>query len=124
MSFIERATMRATANSSGEVSQLSSGPLTGLLHAIHYIREATASAFSTAAGLTITGEESGIVFLSMSPFNSTVDTTFMPRAPIHLSTAGSTAAGVERLPLANERLQVTMSSAGNAKAGTFRFYVG
>lgn len=123
MSFVQRSSVTLLTDSSSGSTQFTD-TLNGLLHAIHYVRDSTGTALSTAMGLTITGEESGITFLSMSPFNSTVDVTFMPRGPIHLSTAGTTAAGADRLPLANERLKIVASSGGAAKSGVFRFFVG
>jgi hypothetical protein len=47
----------------------------------------------------------------------------MPRGSIHITTGGTTAAGVERLPLVNERLKIVASSGGANKSGTFRFFV-
>ena len=123
MTFVQRSTVTLqTDSSSGSTSY--SETLNGLFHAMHYVRDSTGTALSTAMGLTVTGEESGITFFSMSPFNSTVDATFMPRGPLHLSTAGTTAAGVDRLPLVHERLKLVASSGGANKSGTFRFFVG
>lgn len=122
MTFIARSTVTLqTDSSSGSTSY--SETLNGLFHALHYVRDSTGTALSTAMGLTITGEESGIQFFAMSPFNSTVDALFMPRGSIHITTGGTTAAGVAQLPLVNERLKLVASSGGANKSGTFRFFV-
>lgn len=120
VSFIQGSTLSVTANSSGEVSTYSNETLNGFLQAIQYTPGS--SAFSTAAGATFSGEISGIKYLVMSPFNSTVDTVYSPRTSIH-STAGSTVAGFERFPVVNERIKVDLSSAGAGKTGTFRFFL-
>lgn len=120
MSFVDLDTSTFTTDASSAAS-VTTKALTGLLHAIQYVRDSTATALSTAAGLTVTAERAGAV-LTIGTFNSTVDTLYFPRMNIH-STAGSTIAGFEMIPLVNERLTFTLSSGGAAKGGTFRTFV-
>lgn len=94
----------------------------GKLHAIQYVRDSTGTALSTNAGLTVTAQRTGTVVLAVGTFNSTVDTIFYPRQNIH-STAGSTIAGFDKIPLFNEGLTFALSSGGAAKGGRFRTFV-
>ena len=122
MTFVARSTVTLATDASSGSTQYSD-TLNGLLHAFSYVRDSTGTALSTTMGLTITGEDSGITFFALSPFNSTIDAVFMPRGPVHISTAGTTAAGVDRLPVCNERLKLVCSSGGASKSGTFKFFM-
>lgn len=121
MTFIRQAVVPIATDASSAGST-NTPTLNGLLEAIHYTRSATGTAMSTTMGVTITGETSGINFLTMQ-LTSTADVTFLPRAPIHNTTAGSTNAGSDRLPICDERLTIALSSGGASKSGTFRFFV-
>ena len=121
MGFIDSDTSTFTTTAGGAAA-VTTKRFTGLVNAIQWVRDSTATALSTAAGLTVTAERTGQAILTISPFNSTVDTFFFPRVNIQ-STAGSTVAGFDKLPLKDEGLIYTISSGGNAKAGTFRTFV-
>lgn len=122
MSFIQCSTLSITTDASSAGSTQTGETLNGLLHAVQYVRSSTATAMSTTLGVTVTGETSGLTFLA-AQISSTTTQWWMPRDSIHLSSAGSTAAGSDRLPICNERLTVAVSSGGALKTGTFRFYV-
>lgn len=123
MSFIQGSTNVVTTDASSAASTFTAETFTGYLHAIQYTPTSTATAMSTAMGCTISAEVSGMKLLSLSPFNSTVETLYQPRTNTH-SSAGSTVAGFGLFPLVNERIRIDLSSGGVAKVGTFRFYVG
>lgn len=120
MTYLESSTCSVTSDASSAASTFTAQAFNGFLHAIQYTPSSTA--FSTGMGATFTAENSGMKLLSLSPFNSTVDVLYAPRTSIH-STAGSTVAGFDRVPLVNERIKIELSSAGAAKTGTFRFFV-
>ena len=120
MSFIQGSTLSVTTDGASAASTYSNETFNGFLQAIQYTPGS--SAFSTAMGATFSGEISGMKYLSLSPFNSTVEVTYSPRTSIH-STAGSTVAGFDRFPVVNERIKVDLSSGGSGKTGTFRFYI-
>lgn len=117
MSFIDRDNSTFTTNSSGEAT-ITTKALTGLLHSITYIPDAS-SALSTAAIVTVAAAGLGVNVLTVNPFNSTVGIVYQPRTSIH-STAGSTVAGFAQFPLSNERLTFTITGGGATKLGTFR----
>jgi hypothetical protein len=119
MSFVQSEAVLVTTNSSGESTSFSTGTYNGLLQAIHYQRSSTASAMSTAASLTVTGEASGITYLQ-SALSSTIDQTFMPRGRTHYATSTAESGGENQLPVCMERFKFVVSSGGNAKTGTFR----
>lgn len=121
MGFIDADTSTFTTGSDSAAS-VTSKAFSGKLHAIQYVRDSTGTALSTNAGLTVTAARSGVVVLAISPFNSTVDTFYFPRFNIH-STAGSTIAGFDKLPLKDEGLTFALSSGGATKGGTFRTFV-
>lgn len=123
MSFLQLETMSITTDASSAASQTSTGTYTGFLHLIHYTRSSTATAMSTTMGITVTAEGSSMQLFAAQVPSTTVQ-QWMPRGPVHESTAGgTTAAGNDRLPLVNERFTVALSSGGAAKTGTFRFYI-
>lgn len=122
MTFLESSTAVVTSDASSAASTFTDRAFNGYLTAIQYTPSATATAYSTAVGATFSAENSGMKLLSLSPFNSTVDVLYSSRTSIH-STAGSTIAGFDRVPLVNERIRIDLSSAGVAKSGTFRFFV-
>lgn len=121
MTFIRQAVV-SIATDASSAGSTSTPTLNGLLEAIHYTRGSTAVAMSTTMGVTITGETSGITFLSMQMV-STADLTLLPRAPIHNTTAGTTNAGGDKLPICDERLLIALSSGGASKSGTLRFFL-
>lgn len=122
MSFVRSEAVAVTTNSSGESTTYSTGTYNGLLQAIHYQRSSTGTAMSTGMVLTVSGEVSGITFLSRT-VTDTSDLTFMPRGRTHYSTSGAESGGENQLPVCQERLKFVTSSGGSAKTGTFRIVV-
>lgn len=120
MTYVRESVVSLVTGSDSAASGYSES-LNGLLHSIHYQRPAS-SQLSTTAVLAVTGERSGLTYLSHA-LTSTVDLTFMPRGPIHNSSAGSTNAGGDRLPVSNERLLFSVTAGGATKSGTFRVTV-
>lgn len=121
MGFIDADTSTFTTGSDSAAS-FTTKPFSGKLHCIQYVPDSTGTALSTAAGLTVTAQRSGFPVLVVGTFNSTVNTFYFPRVNIH-STAGSTVAGFDKIPLKDEGLTFTLSSGGAAKGGTFRTFV-
>ncbi len=121
MSFIDADTSTFTTGSDSAAS-FTTKRFTGLLHSIQYVRDSTATALSTAAGLTVAAQRSGWNVLVMGTFNSTIDLFLFPRFNIH-SSAGSTIAGFEQFPLKDEGLTFTLSSGGATKGGLFRTFI-
>lgn len=118
MTFVADAVVEMVTNSSGESTAFTPN-MRGLLQAIHYTKSSTGTALSTGATLTVTGENSGITFLSRALSDSS-DLTFQPRGRTHFSTNGAESGGENQLPVCNERVKLVLSGGGNAKTGTFR----
>lgn len=118
MTFVRDEAVEIVTNSSGESTGFSQN-VSGLLQAIHYTRSSTGTAMSTSATLTVTGEKSGITFLSRA-LTDTSDLTFQPRGRTHYSTSGAESGGENQLPVCNERLKFVVSAGGNGKTGSFR----
>lgn len=121
MGFIDADTSTFTTGTDSAAS-FTTKRFTGLLHAIQYVPD-TSTPLSTAAGLTVRTANSSFAVLAVGTFNSTVDTFYFPRVNIH-STAGSTIAGFDQIPLKDEGLTFTLSSGGATKLGKFRTFVG
>lgn len=122
MGFIDVDDSTFLTGSDSAASFTTAKSFRGKLHAIQYVRDSTGTAMSTAASLTVTAERSGIVVLGISAFTSTAESVFYPRHNIH-STAGSTVAGFDKIPLYDERLQFVISSGGATKGGRFRTFI-
>lgn len=120
MGFIDSDTSTFTTTAGGAGS-VTTKRFTGLLNAIQWVPDAGAGAFSTAGSVTVSAERSGFNIL-VAALTSTVAQLFSPRVSIH-STAGSTIAGFDKLPLKDEGLTFTFSSGGASKTGAFRTFV-
>lgn len=118
MAFVQSEAVAVVTNSSGE-STAYSASLSGLLQAIHYTRSSTGTAMSTAMTLVVSGEQSGITFLSRT-LTDTSDITFMPRGRTSFSTSGAESGGENQLPVCNERVKFVVAAGGATKSGTFR----
>ena len=96
----------------------------GYILAIRY----TKVDFSNGVDFDVTLESSGVVVWDQDNVNATA--TVYPRAATHdtagaaaLYAAGGTAV-TDRIPVAQERIAIAVSSAGNNTTGTFDVYVG
>lgn len=100
----------------------------GQLHAIQY-SPSTSATPSTGGNMLITGARTGLTLLNLDNLGSTAAGIYFPRFAPVTSTAGGTTGdtryAVDRHPLFNERITVTVSSGstGGEKAGTVRFFV-
>ena len=126
MAYVSRHRINATVTATGGAAQSFYSPsvLQGHIEAIRY-QPATASGISTAAHISITGEQSGIEVLTAT---ATGIVTWYPRAGAMNTSAvalgyssGAAPPMVPALiPVANERLKVTFTSGGTASAGGLR----
>jgi len=86
----------------------------GFLVAIKY----TPGTIETGAGLTITGESSGIPILTKASAG-TSQVFYYPRAfPNAAADGAAGTVATERIPIKDERIKVVVASGGNAKAGS------
>lgn len=99
----------------------------GFVEAIR-LTSATSSGFSTGIGIAITAERSGLDILAVS--NATQQTWY-PQAQAQ-STAGAglsyTSAATPpivptKIPVANERVKISLSSGAEGQRGTFDLYI-
>ena len=127
MGYVNFESIAITATSSGSHTHTSVKAYTGLVHMVRYIASATTSdVIGAGATIAITGERNGQTILSLTAGPSTsasyyvVDTT--------VDTAGSASTGSASIPLANERVIITVTSGstqdGDAvKNGTINLFV-
>jgi len=123
---MERISLTITVDGSGDGTDYavsSRGLLTGKIHAIRYVKDDYADGIDVA----ITGETSGIAILTVTDMNATA--TYLPRAATCDIVAAASlyaAAGEpveDRIPIANERIKIVVSSGGDTKSGTFHIWV-
>lgn len=96
----------------------------GFVHAITYVK----TDYADGVDVTITAEASGLPIVTLTDMNAA--TTVYPRAAT-VTAAGAAAlyaaAGVavlDRIPVAGERVKISVASGGNSHTGVFHVYVG
>lgn len=124
MAYLERHTVTVTTAADGTATAYTDLKCNGFVHSIRYVK----TDFATGVDFTITAEKSGATLWAQNNVDATV--TVFPRE----ATAGTdgaaalyAAAGTAvraLIPVANERIQIVIAQGGNAKVGTFHFYVG
>jgi hypothetical protein len=115
MSYLRSETVAVTTNSSGESTGFSAN-VTGKVHMIEYLP----TSLSSAAAVTVKGEESSRQILTVATLSSSPGIWY-PRQPTHRSTSGSTfGAEGTPVPVVNERVRFVVSGGGNGLTGTFR----
>jgi len=95
-------------------------PLIGNVLSIQYIKAAS-NPYADGVSVLVVGEDSGETIWSESPVNASV--TRRPRLTMHDSGGSDEVVG-ETYLCVNERLKITVSSAGQYKTGTFVILVG
>jgi hypothetical protein len=117
--MIQEVTATITTTSGGAATVYLGSTLTGRVHAIKY----APGALDTGAGLTITGETTGVPILTKaSAGTSTV--WYYPRAFANKVTDGAAFTDVtEDVRVLKERIKVVVASGGNALTGAITAYV-
>lgn len=122
---MRRQKVTVTTAADGTVTAFSPR-LTGKLHSIHYVKDAT-NAYADGVDFTITVEVTGENVWTQADVNAS--TVRYPRAATHsqagaaaLYAAGGTAIQ-DRIGLGNDRLKIALAQGGNAKVGNFHIVV-
>lgn len=117
MSFAQKATVACTATAGGAVTAYSPIMTGQVINAIY-----TKTNFSDGAVLLITGEDSGIVIWSQTGVNSSAKIS--PVQVGSINTSGAASSLTENpVYVANERIKIAMTGAGNGTTGSFTFIV-
>lgn len=110
---------------SGGAADTTSASISGRIHAIHYIKNAS-TPFDNTVDITITNETTGETILAVT--NQTASASWYPRVATH-TTAGAAASFDGTRPvldyhaLGRDRIRVVVAQGGNAKVGVVRAYV-
>jgi hypothetical protein len=104
------------------------GQVNGRILEVYYVPDGTVP-LATGAVVTLTGETTGIPILTVTGIGTTA-VNYAPRQATHtiagaasLYASGGTAV-TDHIYIANERVQVTISSGGASKSGTLYIVVG
>lgn len=112
MIFSVQATI--TTTSGGAATVYLGSKILGLLVALKY----SPGTLDTGAGLTITGEDSGIPILTKASAG-TSDVWYYPRAPANQVADGAAITNsAEMVPILSEKIKVVVASGGNEKTGS------
>jgi hypothetical protein len=120
MSYVQRLTVAVTTDGAGAATAYS-GPVTGLLSQIRYVKDD----FDDGVDFTITSEATGETLWTQLNVNASV--TVAPRQATHdgAGLASLYAAAGEpiedKIGLANDRVKIVIASGGALKNGTFHF---
>lgn len=123
--FIEKHQVSVTANTSGAATAYTSTNISGPIRAVRYVKTAGATGMASALSATVTNETTGAVIYTKKSLSAT--TMVYPVTTLNLSTGATATEGsaIHGLHVAaNERVKISLTSAGNAKVGTFWIYVG
>lgn len=125
MSYVIRQSVTVTTDADGNAVAYSD-LVTGLLHTIRYVKDAT-TPYADTVDFTITAEATGETLWAES--DVTASKTVAPRQPTH-STAGAAAlyaaAGAavnDHIGLSKDRVKITLAQGGDTKTGTFHIVV-
>jgi hypothetical protein len=123
--YAERQTVSITTESTTGNGTSYSTNVTGRLLTVQYAK----GNFTNGVDITITGEASGLSLLTLTDQNSSA--VFHPRAQVHagngtaLSYNGNASLPVtDAFMLANERIKIAVTQAGNSTIGNFTLTVG
>lgn len=115
-------TMTTLADGSGVA--YSDVPVTGIIAQIQYVK----NDFADGSTMTLTGETTGIGIWSESAVNASA--VRAPLQPAHAAADGAALVYADAgepvnapIAIANERLKMTVASAGNAKSATWRVWL-
>jgi hypothetical protein len=119
MSHVQRLVVAVTTAADGSATMYSTGPVTGMVSQIRYVK----TDFDNGSTITITSEATGETIWAETSVNASA--TRAPRQATH-STAGAAAlyaaggtAVNDRIGVANDRIKIVIASGGNVKTGTF-----
>lgn len=124
---VSRYDIAVTADGSGNATGFTADPVVGTVLAIRYVADGGVP-FANTVDFVFSGEISGIPILTVT--NETASNTYYPRAAtVTIANAASlyAAAGTavnDRIPIAGERVKVTVAQAGAANKGTFYVWIG
>jgi hypothetical protein len=131
MTFIQKYRTSFLTSSSAATAYLPSstatnpGVINGIVDTILYYKDGT-SPPTTTANITITVENTSQVVFNRTSLANESSFEYVPVRQSHI-TAGTTlavaTAGVPGFPVANSRLIVSLSTAGDAKVGIFEVIV-
>lgn len=117
--MIHEVSETITTDSSGDATVYLGTDLYGRVHAIRY----TPGTIDTGAGLTITGETTGVPILVQASAGTSVLWKY-PRAFPNQNTDGAAEADArEDIHVHKERIKVVVASGGNTKTGSITAYV-
>lgn len=117
--YANRETVSITTGASSGAGTGYTGVVNGRILSIQYVK----TDFTDGSTMTVTGEETGTAIWSETGVNAS--TVRAPRMATH-STAGAAAlyaaggtAINDYITIANERVKIEVTSAGNSKTGTY-----
>jgi hypothetical protein len=126
--YVKRHVVNVTTDASGNATAYTDVPVAGYVLAIRYLKDGGSNPLANTAVATITAETSGEAIVTTPALSASI--TFSPRQPTHAVADGSAAlyaaAGTavnDRIPVAQERIQIAIASGGNTKVGAFHIYV-
>ena len=117
--MLEAVSTAITTAVGGAATVYLGSKLKGRVHAIKYVP----TSIATGAGLTITGETTGVpILVKANAGTSTV--WYYPRVLVNKNTDGSGATdALADIHVLNERIKVVVASGGDAKTGTITAYI-
>ena len=125
--YITHYVVNIQTNKTGDGIGYTDAPVNGFIRAIRYVKP-TAGSFAAGVDFEVTAEQSGVVIWDQDDVNASV--TVYPRAAI-CDTAGVASLYAENgepvedlIPIANERVKITVANGGDGGVGTFHVYVG
>lgn len=125
--FVQRFTITAAVNASGDATAYTTDPITGRIINIIYVPDGS-NPYDNTADFVFTGDITGVAVLTKTNVSGAF--TSAPRQATHgtdgaasLYAAAGTAVN-DHIYLANERLKLVVAQGGNAKTGSFIVIVG
>ncbi len=126
--FVKRYEVAVGVDASGNGVGFTEEAIRGFVRAIRYVPDGT-NPYDTGADVTVTGEVSGIAITTITNIGTSAVDVY-PRAATAsvvnaaaLYAAGGAAVN-DLIPVADERIKVSIAQGGNTKTGTFHLYVG
>jgi hypothetical protein len=125
---VDRYEVSITADGSGNGTGFTATPVRGRILAIRYVPDGT-SPYATGVDVTVTGAVSGIAITTITNAGTSAIDVY-PRAAIAttVNAAGLYAVGgaavLDLIPVADEKVQITIAQAGASAAGKFHVYIG
>ncbi len=123
--MLTRYEIAATTNGSGAFTTTTDETFDGFVVAIYYDAPAS-NEIATGATMTLTCAESGLKVLNYSGSFPTADAELYVRSPNPVTNAGAAItndAAKQWIPVANEKLTMTIASGGDTKSGTFNIVI-